>query len=62
MTFEISIDIILYEPYSQHGREKKKIESFIIAIEQMGKMRCSGIISDFKIYNLKVKQHEISRK
>lgn len=26
------------------------------------KMRCSGIISDFKIYNLKVKQHEISRK
>ena len=43
MTFEISIDIILYEPYSQHGRKKKKKESFIIAIEQMGKMRCSGI-------------------
>ena len=44
MTFELSIDIILYEPYSQHDREKKKKkESFIIAIEQMGKMRCNGI-------------------
>ena len=44
MTFELSIDIILYEPYSQHDHEKKKKkESFIIAIEQMGKMRCNGI-------------------
>ena len=42
MTFKLSIDIILYDPYSQHDFEKK-IESFIIAIEQMGKMRFSGI-------------------
>ena len=26
MTFELSIDIILYEPYSQHDREKKEKE------------------------------------
>lgn len=43
MTFKLSIDIILYDPYCQHDFEKKKIESFIIAIEQMGKMRFSGI-------------------
>ena len=38
MTFELSIDIILYEPYSQHDHEKKKRKkALLLPLNKWGK-------------------------